>query len=104
MDKRIEALRNATGIQCTDGNWNYGPYMHGMANGLILALSIMEDRPPEFLTAPKRWMSEFVSAKKKQSDLERLKSKILTWQQKLEELTEDKEIKEGSSEDSEPNH
>lgn len=85
MDKRIEALRNATSIQCTDGNWNYGPYMHGMANGLILALSIMEDRPPEFLTAPKRWMS----------DLERLKSKILTWQQELEELTEDKEIKGG---------
>jgi hypothetical protein len=45
-------------VQSSDGNWNYGPYNHGYANGLILAEAIMHDLEPRFLDAPKEWISE----------------------------------------------
>ena len=56
--KGIEALRKQVEIQCSDGNWNYNPYMHGMANGLILALATIEEKDPEFISPPERWISE----------------------------------------------
>jgi len=49
IPSRINSLRNITDIQCTKGNYTYDDYMRGMANGLILALSIMEDKDPKFL-------------------------------------------------------
>lgn len=55
---RIEILSNITKTQCDDGNWNWSPYMHGMANGMILALSIMEDNDPKFLSSPKVWLQD----------------------------------------------
>jgi hypothetical protein len=47
-------------LQNRDGNWNYDPYMHGMANGLILALSAFDDfqSGPKFLQAPAAWLAE----------------------------------------------
>lgn len=56
--KRIESLENIIKIQCSDGNWNYDPYMHGMANGLILAASIMYDKDPNYLQAPVEWLKD----------------------------------------------
>ena len=55
MKSKIEILKELTDIQCRDGNWNYDPYMHGMANGMILALSILEDTEPQYLKAPEIW-------------------------------------------------
>jgi len=52
---RIDKLRELVGVQTADGNWNYDAYMHGMANGMILALSIMEGLEPQFLNAPDEW-------------------------------------------------
>jgi len=49
--------------QCSEGNWNYDPYMHGIANGLILALSIMKGEEPAFLEAPKQWLMDRIEAK-----------------------------------------
>lgn len=54
----IEMLRNFRAIQFTSGNWDYAPYMQGMANGLELALSLFEDRDPVFLDPPAKWLSE----------------------------------------------
>lgn len=51
-------LEDIIKIQCANGNWNYNSYMHGMANGLILAQSIILKSNPEFLYAPKCWISE----------------------------------------------
>ena len=51
----LEALEEITKIQCNDGNWNFDPYMHGMANGMILALATVKDEEPEYLEAPKKW-------------------------------------------------
>jgi hypothetical protein len=45
---RIENLKSCKLVQCSEGNYNYDEYMFGMANGLILALSIMEGKIPEF--------------------------------------------------------
>jgi len=56
--KRIDKVRSILKIQCSDGNWNYDPYMHGMANGMILMMAILEDKEPVYLSAPKEWLCE----------------------------------------------
>lgn len=58
MKDSIQQLRDVTVIQKSDGNWNHDPYMHGMANGLELALAIMEGREPEYLDAPDQWLAD----------------------------------------------
>ncbi len=45
-------------IQKSDGNWNYSPYMMGMANGLILAEAILNGSEPEYLSAPSVWVQD----------------------------------------------
>ena len=55
LKKAIESLKRTTEMQCSKGNWDYSDYMMGMANGLILALAIMEDTDPEYLDAPEVW-------------------------------------------------
>jgi hypothetical protein len=43
-------------IQCSPGNWDYDPYMHGMANGMLLAQAMIRDTgEPAYLTAPSSW-------------------------------------------------
>jgi hypothetical protein len=54
--KGIDALREQVKIQCSNDNWNYNPYMHGMANGLLLALATMEDKEPDYFDAPEIWL------------------------------------------------
>lgn len=56
--KRLSDLKEVTKIQCSSGNWNYDPYMFGMANGMILVVALMEGRKPEFLSAPKKWLKD----------------------------------------------
>ncbi len=62
MKTGLEALKGVMEVQCSDGNWNYDPYMHGMANGLILACALMEggvwNDEPFFLQAPEKWLSD----------------------------------------------
>lgn len=53
---KIGELRKVHAIQGDNGNWNYDPYMHGMFNGLELALAIMEKREPNYKEAPKKWL------------------------------------------------
>jgi len=53
-----EKFRNLVKIQCSNGNWNYDPYMHGMANGMILALAMMDGTEPKYKTAPKKWLRD----------------------------------------------
>lgn len=56
LKSRIKELENIVDIQCSDGTWNYDPYNHGMANGMILALSLMKSENLEFLNPPKVWV------------------------------------------------
>lgn len=57
-EKLIGDLKNLVNIQCSSGNWNYDPYMQGMANGMILALSILEQKEPIFLNVPNKWLCD----------------------------------------------
>lgn len=58
FNKMIDKIESMVKIQTTDGNWNYDPYMYGMANGLTLALATIKGVEPEFLDAPEKWISE----------------------------------------------
>jgi len=64
----IQTLRDMTQLQCSDGNWNYDPYMHGMANGLIFALSIFDKKKPKYLEAPKEWLADKPDTEEKISE------------------------------------
>jgi hypothetical protein len=57
-EEKMKKLREVTKVQCEHGNWNFDPYMHGMANGLLLAVAIMEDKEPEYLEPPKEWLGD----------------------------------------------
>ena len=56
----LDQLRECSKIASSPGNWDYSPYMRGMANGLVLAVSIMEGagHEPAYLDAPKRYREE----------------------------------------------
>ena len=54
----LKMLREILNIQCINGNWNSNPYMHGLANGMILALSLFGDKPPEYLVPPETWLCD----------------------------------------------
>lgn len=54
-NQRVEALNDIKRLQCSDGNWNNDPYMHGMANGFIMASAIFEGVDPVFLESPCEW-------------------------------------------------
>ena len=56
--ERIEVLKRMTDVQCEHGNWNYDPYMHGMANAMIYSVAIMCNSEPEYLTAPETWLRD----------------------------------------------
>lgn len=46
------AIQHAHDISIQNGNYNASPYMLGMANGLILALSVLQGVEPNYLNAP----------------------------------------------------
>ena len=56
MRAGIRAITDVRKVQTYPGNWDYDSYMHGMANGLILAESFFRScASPEFLDAPDVW-------------------------------------------------
>ena len=56
MRAGTRAITNVRKVQTCPGNWDYNSYMHGMANGLILAESFFRSCAiPEFLDAPDMW-------------------------------------------------
>lgn len=62
--ERFKGLQQCVEIQCQRGNYDYSPYMYGMANGLILALHIMSGSTgdPPYLDKPVDWLSESADA------------------------------------------
>jgi hypothetical protein len=58
LSNYITSFEDLIKIQSSDGNWNYDPYMHGLANGLILGLSLLTGEDPQFLTAPDKWLCD----------------------------------------------
>lgn len=75
FNKKIKALEDGIQTQIADGTWNYDQYMHGMANGLILALSIMTNKEPNFLNTPEVWLKDLLNTEttvKESESLEKL--------------------------------
>jgi hypothetical protein len=66
----VEALRDLVKIQKQPGNWNCNSYMHGMANGMILALAMLENREPDYLSKPDRWLDDLPPPVEGQSSLD----------------------------------
>lgn len=58
IKKITSDLDDVLNIQRQNGNWNYDPYMHGLANGLIMARSLVTGEEPEFLDAPEKWLKD----------------------------------------------
>jgi hypothetical protein len=58
MEERIKKIEELVKIQCDNGNWNYDPYMFGMANGMILVLALAKGEEPQYLEAPKEWLRD----------------------------------------------
>lgn len=58
MKTAIEKLEDVTAIATSGGNYDCNAYMHGMANGLILARAIMKDEEVNYLDAPKQWLDD----------------------------------------------
>lgn len=54
--RKRQELENSVAIQTRDGNWNADRYMHGMANGMIFAQSIMNGNDPDYYSAPPRYL------------------------------------------------
>ncbi len=46
LEARIEKVRDITKIQCYPGNWDKNEYMRGLANGLLIAVAILEVKEP----------------------------------------------------------
>lgn len=60
--KRISGLQDLVKIQSASGNWNYDPYMHGMANGLICAVACLSGEEAKYLEAPESWLKDKASS------------------------------------------
>lgn len=60
MKTAIEKLEDVTAIATSGGNYDCNAYMHGMANGLILARAIMKDEKGDvpYLKAPAQWLDD----------------------------------------------
>ena len=56
-EELIEDYQRLLDIQLSNGNWDANPYMHGMANGMIMFHNMAANpgTSPEFKTAPQYW-------------------------------------------------
>lgn len=58
MSNYTKSLQDAIDVQSSNGNWDYKSYMHGLANGLILAKAIYTGEDPNFLDSPDEWLED----------------------------------------------
>lgn len=59
-DEKVNKLRDLVAVQTDPGNAGASEYHRGMANGLVLALSVFTGQEPAFLDAPKLTFQERV--------------------------------------------
>jgi hypothetical protein len=58
LQKASHDLDNVLDIARAPGNFDYSSYFHGLANGLVLARSLLTGDDPVFLEAPDRWLED----------------------------------------------
>jgi len=64
MKDKINRLKSIKDTQYKTGNWDYSQYMRGMANGLEVAYSIINDTIPIFKDDIPRYLSEMTRIEK----------------------------------------
>jgi len=64
IEDRKKALKNAIGVQASNGNWNYSSYMHGMLNGMLFAEHTIFGGKLNYKDAPKKWLCDKKEKKK----------------------------------------
>jgi len=52
-------------IQLSPGNWDFDPYLHGMANGMLLMRAIISGETPEYREAPEQWGADLYEAEER---------------------------------------
>lgn len=52
---RLDSLQDLVRVQSSEGNWNYDPYMFGLANGLLLAQAVIEGTECKYFETPPIW-------------------------------------------------
>lgn len=57
-DDALKSLTILVKTQSKRGSYDYDPYTHGLANGLICALACLKDEKAEYLKAPKIWLRD----------------------------------------------
>lgn len=66
--EKLTQLRNLVAIQCAPGTVDAGEYMRGMANGLLLAVSVFDGQEPPFVDAPQLTHQERVVLERAELD------------------------------------
>jgi hypothetical protein len=69
LQEKLSLLESLIGTQknCIDGSGNAVDYMHGMANGMILAHSMFTDQSPKYVSRPRRPYGRIVRHKNAKS-------------------------------------
>lgn len=100
----LNALHTILEIQGSDGNWNYSAYMHGLYNGLELALASLEHREPNYRDRPERFLCELAGEKQSELKLiEELSTGLTGGIGSITNIIEFKQDKEISKSRDEPN-
>lgn len=68
LESAIKCIEDLVKIQCQHGNWNYDGYMHGLANGLICALSCLTNKDPKYMEAPPVWLCDINKRGKRETN------------------------------------
>lgn len=55
---RMKQLRECLAVACSNGNYDYDPYLFGMANGMECARAILDGTEPQYLDAPEAWLKD----------------------------------------------
>jgi hypothetical protein len=63
-DEKVGKLRDLVAVQSSLGTVDQGEYMRGMANGLLLALSVFTGQEPQFHEAPELTFQDRVCAER----------------------------------------
>lgn len=64
LDDKIKQLKDLIKIQEDTGNWDYDPYMFGLLNGMYLGLSVLDEKEPNFKSAPETWIADLEALEK----------------------------------------
>lgn len=92
-DEKIRKLADLVAIQTAPGTVDQGEYMRGMANGLVLALSVFTGQEPAFVDAPVLTFQERVVLERAELDARANKLEDFITGEKFHELEHDEQAR-----------